>query len=82
MPKYLDTHPTMPLPPEVLAAIKDRLESGRPDEFDEVGHFVFIGAQRTFCYTEAPDAESVRKSHAALGVHLAPEDVMEVQVLP
>jgi hypothetical protein len=82
MPKYLDSHPTTPLPADVVAMIRERLESGRPDEFDEVGQLVFIGAERTFCYTEAPDAEAVRKSHAALGVLLAPEDVMEVQVLP
>jgi hypothetical protein len=56
--------------------------SGELDEFGERGVNVFVGARETYCYTEAPDAEAVRKSHAAMGITLTPEDIQEVQVLP
>jgi hypothetical protein len=83
MPRYLDRHPTNPnMPRELIAEIIERLRSGRPDEFGEKGLNVFIGADETYCYTEAPGPEAVQMSHAALGITLAPEDVIEVQVLP
>jgi hypothetical protein len=83
MPRYLDRHATNPnMPREVVAEIVERLRSGRPDEFGEKGLNVFIGAEETFCYTEAPSREAVQMSHAALGITLAPDDVIEVQVLP
>ena len=82
MPRFIDRHPTNHnLPPEMLAQIKQRLSSGHVDEFGEKGIHVFIGQHETFCYTEAPSAEAVRKSHAAMGIDLRPEDVVEVQVL-
>lgn len=83
MPRYLDHHPTHPnMPAELMAEIAERLRTGRPDEFGERGLNVFIGAEETYCYTEAPSPEAVLRSHAALGITLAPEDVIEVQVLP
>ena len=83
MARFIDQHPTNPnLPPEIVTLIKQRLRRGDPDEFGDTGINVFIGSQRTYCYTEAPDAEAVRKSHAAMGIVLGPEDVAEVQVLP
>jgi hypothetical protein len=83
MPRYLDRHPTNPnMPPELVAEIMERLRSGRPDEFGEKGLNVFIGAEETYCHTDAPNPEAVRMSHAALGITLGTEDVIEVQVLP
>jgi hypothetical protein len=83
VPQYLDHHPTDPnLPPEVVTRIIERLRSGERDEFGEKGLNVFIGAEQTYCHTEAPSAEAVRKSHEALGIVIAPQDVVEVQVLP
>ena len=83
MPQYLDHHPTDPnMPPEVVARIIERLRSGERDEFGEKGLNVFIGAEQTYCHTEAPSVEAVRKSHEALGIVLGPQDVVEVQVLP
>jgi hypothetical protein len=83
MPQYLDHHPTNPnMPPEIVAQIMQRLESGQPDEFGERGLRVFIGAQQTYCHTEAPSVDAVRKSHEAIGITIAPRDVIEVQVLP
>ena len=83
MPRYLARHPTNPnMPAELVAEIMERLRSGRPDEFGEKGVNVFIGAEETYCHTEAPSPEAVRMSHAALGITLRPEEVIEVQVLP
>ena len=83
MARFIDHHPTNPnMPPELVTLIKQRLKSGEPDEFGEKGINVFIGSERTYCYTDAPSAEAVRKSHAAMGIFLGPEDVAEVQALP
>ena len=43
---------------------------------------VTVGAQPTWCYTEAPSPDAVRRSYQALGIDLDPRDVAEVQVLP
>ena len=83
MPRYLDHHPTNPnMPSDVVAQIKQRLDSGQPDEFGERGLNVFIGPEQTYCHTEAPNADAVRKAHEALGINLDPQNVVEVQVLP
>jgi hypothetical protein len=83
MPRYLDHHPTNPnMPPELVTEITRRLRGGEPDEFGEVGLHVFIGAERTWCHTEAPDSQAVRSSHRALGIELDAADVVQVQVLP
>jgi hypothetical protein len=83
MPRYLDHHPTNPhMPSEMVAQIKQRLDSGQPDEFGERGLNVFIGPEQTYCHTEAPNADAVRKAHEALGINLDPRNVVEVQVLP
>ena len=83
MPQYLDHHPTIPdMPPEMVAFIIQRLTSGEPDEFGEVARHVFVGADQTWCHTQAPSVEAVCKSHQAIGINLDPQDVAEVQVLP
>jgi hypothetical protein len=83
MPRFIDHHATNPnMPPEVVTVIKQRLMGGARDEFGELGVNVFVGPRTTYCYTDAPTAEAVRKSHAALGIRLAAEDIEEVQVLP
>jgi hypothetical protein len=83
MAKYIDRHPTDPnLPQEVLAQVQARLARGDIDEFGERGINVFVGPRWTYCHTEAPNMDSVQKSHLALGIVLEIEDIEEVQVLP
>lgn len=83
MPRFIDHHPTSPnLPPEVITVIRQRLRSGETNEFGERGINVFIGPREMYCYTEAPDVAAVCRSHEALGIHLGPESITEVQVLP
>ena len=80
---FIDEHPTNPSsPPEMLTVIKQRLLSGATDAFGARGISVFLGPEKTYCYSEAPDADAVRKAHAAVGIVLAPGDVSEVQALP
>jgi hypothetical protein len=81
--RYIDHHPTNAnMPPEVISIIRKRLLSGEPDEFGDRGISVFIGTAETFCYTEAPSKEAVRKAHAAIGIDLDHTAIAEVQVLP
>jgi hypothetical protein len=83
MVRFIDQHATDPkVPPEVLSIIKQRLQSGEPDELGERGIHVFMGADRTYCYSEAPSAEAVQQAHEAMGILLGPEDIEEVRVLP
>ena len=83
MARFIDQHPTNPnMPPEVLTIIRQRLKSSEPDEFGERGISVFIGSRRTYCHTEAPNADAVRRSHEAVGIFLGPDDIEEVQTLP
>lgn len=83
MARFIDQHASdTNMPPEVLSIIRQRLQSGEPDEFGERGIHVFMGAERTFCYSEAPSAEAVQQAHEAIGILLGPEDIEEVQVLP
>ena len=83
MPKFIDQHETnQNLPPEMVILIRQRLLSAEVDEYGGRGINVFIGQQTTYCYTEAPDADAVRRSHAALGIVLGPNDVEEILVLP
>jgi len=83
LPRFIDHHATSPnLPPEVISIIRKALRSGQPNEFGQKGINVFIGSQRTFCCNEAPSADAVRRSHAAMGISLGPDDVVEVIALP
>jgi hypothetical protein len=83
MPRFIDRHPTMPeMPPEMVEQITQLLISGQVDEFGEQGINVFLGNRETYCYTEAPSADAVRRSHEAMGIILRVEDIDEVQVLP
>jgi hypothetical protein len=82
MPKYLDSHPTNPnVPAEVVQAIKQKLEARQPDEFGVVGLNMLVSKDITYCYTEAPNADSVHKTHEKMGLKLGQGDVREVQAL-
>lgn len=81
MPKFLDHHPTTPMPPEMAQALIEKIKSGIPDEHGTIGVNVFVGQEDTWCLTEAPNAAAVHKGHEAIGINLGPGDVTEVQSL-
>ena len=81
MPKYVDHHATVPMPPEMAQAAIAKMKSGEVDQFGVKGINAFIGATDTWCVTEAPNPEAVHKGHEAMGINLGPGDVTEVQAL-
>ncbi len=69
MPQFIDFHPDLKLPPEAINQLREGAAANTHDEFgvrqvelyhNEEGH--------VYCLLDAPDAEAVRKHHAALGV--------------
>ena len=82
MPKFIDYHAKMPeMPPEAVQQVADRIKVGQTDEFGVKAINVLMGSGgQAYCMTHAPDAEAVRKSHAAAAAP-PPDDVVEVQSL-
>jgi hypothetical protein len=69
MPRFMDYHTDLHLPPHALARLRSEAQEYTYDPFgvrqvelyhDRDGH--------VYCLLEAPDAEAVRQHHAALGV--------------
>ena len=81
MAKFLDHHPSMPMPPEMAQAVKEKIKSGKPDENGAIGVNVLVGEKDTWCITDAPNASAVHKAHQLIGIDLGPGDVTEVQAL-
>ncbi len=82
MPKFIDYHAKMPeLPAEAVEQMQKRIQAGQEDEFGVKAINVLMGTGgQAYCLTHAPDAEAVRKSHAAAGGP-PPDEVVEVQSL-
>ena len=82
MPKFIDYHAKMPeMPPEAMQQMAERIKAGQTDEFGVKAINVLMGSGgQAYCMTHAPDAEAVRKSHAAAGGP-PPDEVVEVQSL-
>ena len=78
MPTFVDHHPTAPMSPEMAQAAVEKLKSGQADEFGVTGINAFVGEKDTRCITESDSAESVHKSHEAIGITLGEGDVTEV----
>ncbi|HVA22463.1 MAG TPA: nickel-binding protein [Candidatus Micrarchaeia archaeon] len=69
MPKFMDFHSDLKLPPETLKSIADVTRTGTRDEFGVRQLEAYHNPEgQVYCLVEAPDAEAVRKHHAALGV--------------
>lgn len=83
MPKYLDHHAAVQLPPQVVQQMVDQIKSGRPDEngIRPINDFIATDGSQAWCLTEAPNPGVVHKVHEALGLKLGPGDVIEVMTL-
>ncbi len=69
MPQFMDFHPDLQLPDEAIQQITDDARAGKTDEFGVRQVELFHNPDgQVYCLLEAPDAEAVRKHHAALGV--------------
>jgi len=83
MAKFIDYHAKMPeeMTPEIVQQMTEWIKSGQADEFGVKPINVLVGTGGQFyCLTHAPDAEAVRKSHAAAGGP-PPDEVVEVESL-
>jgi hypothetical protein len=69
MPRFMDFHGDLRLPPEAIAQIADDTRNARADEFGvrQVELYHNAGGQ-VYCLLDGPDEDAIRKHHAALGV--------------
>ena len=80
MPKFIDTHDQLTLPEEAWASLAEGTRAGTQDEFGVRQIEAYHNQDGlAYCVLEAPDADAVRKHHAALGV--ACGDVHQVEGL-
>lgn len=69
MPKFMDYHDDLNLPPAALAQIAEGARAGESDEFGVRQLELYHNADgKVYCLLEAPDEEAVRQHHAALDV--------------
>ena len=69
MPVFMDQHDGG-IPPEMVGPITEKVNGGQADQFGSKALNVYWSDSETFCLSEAPDAESVHKSHQAIGINL------------
>jgi hypothetical protein len=80
MPQFMDFHGDLKLPDEAIQQIAKDTKDEKADEFGVRQVELFHNPDgKVYCLLEAPDAEAVRKHHAALGVPCG--DVHEVSGL-
>jgi hypothetical protein len=69
MPKFMDFHADLKLPPEAIRQFAETVRRGQYNEFGVRVLDVYHNAEgKVYCFLEAPDAEAVRQHHASLGV--------------
>lgn len=80
MPRFMDYHADLPLPPGTIEQLRRDAQAHTYDEFGvrQVDLFHDHGGH-AYCLLEAPDAEAVRQHHAALGLPCG--DVHQVDAL-
>ena len=80
MPRFMDFHEDLKLPAEAVAQIAEDTRNGTADQFGVRQIELYHNADgQVYCLLDAPDAESVRKHHEALGVSCG--DVHQVEGL-
>ncbi|MBI4233516.1 MAG: DUF4242 domain-containing protein [Chloroflexi bacterium] len=81
MPKYLDHHKAVQLPPQVAQQLVADIKAGKaaPDGVKPINAFMSKGEM--WCLAEAPNADTVHKHHEALGIKVGKGDIVEVQTL-
>ncbi len=69
MPKFMDFHDELKLPPEAIEQIAQDTKDGKADEFGVRQLELFHNPEgKVYCLLDAPDAAAVRSHHAAIGV--------------
>ena len=69
MPRFMDFHPDLKLPPEAIAQITGDTRHARADRFGVRQIELFHnGDGQVYCLLDGPDEQAIRQHHAALGV--------------
>jgi Nickel responsive protein SCO4226-like len=77
MPRFMDYHDDLKLPAEAIEQITNDTVEGKADQFGVRQIELYHNPDgKVYCLLEAPDADSVRRHHEALGVPCG--DVHEV----
>ena len=80
MPKFMDVHDDLKLPPEAIQQITQGTRDGATDEFGVRQIEAYHNDDgKFFCLLEGPDKDAVRKHHEALDVSCG--DIHEVSSL-
>jgi Protein of unknown function (DUF4242) len=80
MPSFMDYHDDLKLPPEAIDQLAKDTKEGTTDQFGVRQIELYYNPDgHVYCLLEAPDADSVRHHHEALGVPCG--DVHEVKGL-
>ena len=69
MPKFMDFHENLKIPSGAIEQITQDTKDAKVDEFGVRQIDLFHNAEgKVYCLLEAPDADAVRRHHAAQGV--------------
>lgn len=69
MPRFMDSHNDLKLPPEAVNQIAQGARDGVADEFGVRQIELYHNTEgQVYCLLEAPDEEAVRRHHEALQV--------------
>lgn len=81
MPKYIDHHKIVEMPPEATQKVVADMKAGRTNPLGVKPLNAFIAKNEMWCYAEAPNADVICKMHEAYGLKLTGGDVIEVNSL-
>jgi hypothetical protein len=82
MPRYIDRHAQLPLPPpDGLAALRSRVEAPADARGVKGVNILFASDGSGYCIFDAPTADAVVEAHAASGLPVARADVTEIASL-
>jgi hypothetical protein len=69
MPRFMDFHDDLNLPPEAIEQIAQGTREGTADEFGVRQIELYHNADgKVYCLLDGPDEEAIRRHHAALNV--------------
>jgi Protein of unknown function (DUF4242) len=69
VPRFMDYHDDLKLPPEAIAEIAQGTRDGAVDEVGVRQIDLYQSADgKVYCLLEGPDEEAIRRHHAALDV--------------
>ncbi len=69
MPRFMDFHDDLKLPPDAIAAISKGTMDGEVDQFGVKQLELYYNEDgKVYCLLDGPDEQAVRDHHAALNV--------------